>query len=150
MECDQMDTIDVKYYERFPSVLRNAFLSGIVCFSATLKQRYENLIVYRGVKYTKSKTFIDKNDFRSNIERKMRNPFVTAYEDKIESYSCSCYLNIDEMKMYAKFPRKNKAIAKGLIKQEDGPIDIDDDTSHVNLYLFENVDLSDRFEVVEI
>lgn len=52
--------------------------------------------------------------------------------------------------MYAKFPRKNKAIAKGLIKQEDGPIDIDDSTSHVNLYLFENVDLSDRFEVVEI
>lgn len=145
-----MDTIDVKYYERFPSVLQNALLSGKVCFTATLKQRYESLIVYRGVKYTKNKTFIDKNDFKSNIERKMENPFVTACEDKIESYSCSCYLNMDEMKMYAKFPRKNKAIAKGLIKQEDGPIDIDDSTSHVNLYLFENVDLSDRFEVVEI
>lgn len=50
-----MDTIDVKYYERFPSVLRNALLSGKVCFSATLKQRYENLIVYRGVKYTKTR-----------------------------------------------------------------------------------------------
>lgn len=72
-----------------------------------------------------------------------------AWEGRISSYSCSCFLNLEEMHMNAKFPRKNKAIAKGVIRKEFGPIDINNDTSHVDLYLYEDVDPSDEFEVVE-
>lgn len=51
--------------------------------------------------------------------------------------------------MLTKFPSRNKAIARGLIKQEFGPIDVSEKTSHVDLYLYNNIDPSDEFEVVE-
>ena len=53
------------------------------------------------------------------------------------------------MRTLAKFPRKNKAIAKGKIKKEFGPIDVNNKTSHIDLYLFEGIDPSDEFEVIE-
>ena len=73
-----------------------------------------------------------------------------ADDSKISSYSCSCFLNVDELHMQTKFPSKNKAIAKGIIKKEFGPIDVNEGTSHVDLYLFDNVDPSSGFEVVEV
>lgn len=53
------------------------------------------------------------------------------------------------MRVCAKFPRKNKAIAKGIIQKEYGPIDINNATSHVDWYLFDEIDPSEKFEVVE-
>lgn len=141
--------LEMEYYNRFPTVLKKALISGRVRFPASIQQEYNELLVYRGVSYSKNKTVIDKNDFLSNIERNMKNPMVPADYDNIDDYSCSCYMEIEKLRIYAKFPRRNKAIAKGVIKKEYGPIDINKDTSHVHLYLFEEVDPSDEFEVVE-
>lgn len=141
--------LNVDYYNRFPNVLKNALINEIVKFPDSLQDEYQELVVYRGVSYSKNKTVIDKSDFLSNIERNLRNPMVPADFDNISSYSCSCYLDIDAMRICAKFPRKNKAIAKGVIQKEFGPIDIDADTSHVDLYLFDGIDPSEKFEVIE-
>ena len=141
---------EIEYYNRFPGVLRKALANGTVKFPSSLQRSYQELIVYRGVGYSKNKTKIDKSDFLSNVERNMKNPMVPADYDNISSYSCSCYLKIEEMRICAKFPRKNRAIAKGKIKQEFGPIDMNRDTSHIDLYLYDKVDPSDEFEVVEI
>lgn len=141
--------MNLEYYNRFPITLKSALLSGRVKFPDSLQREYNDLCVYRGVKYTAEKTVIDRTDFLSNVERKKESPLVVADDSKISSYSCSCFLNIDEMRIQAKFPRKSKAIAKGVIKSEFGPIDINEDTSHVDLYLFDNVDPSSGFEVVE-
>lgn len=141
--------LDMGYYNRFPTVLKNALMDGKVEFPSSIQQEYADLTVYRGVSYSNNKTKIDRSDFISNIERKIKNPLVVADDEKISSYSCSCYLKIDEMRIRAKFPRKNKAIARGIIKKEFGPIDINNDTSHIDLYLFDGVDPSDGFEVVE-
>ena len=140
---------DIKYYNRFPTVLKNALINEVIKFPDSLQQEYADLVVYRGVSYSNSKTVIDKSDFLSNIERNMQNPMVPVDRENVLYYSCSCYLNIDAMRIYAKFPRKNKAIAMGTIKKEFGPINIDDDTSHVHLYLFDKIDPSKNFEVVE-
>lgn len=56
---------------------------------------------------------------------------------------------MDEMHQQTKFPNKNKAIAKGIIKCEYGPIVINELTSHVDWYLYNNVDPSKEFEVIE-
>ncbi len=142
-------SFDMEYYNRFPTVLKNALINGTVKFPDSLQCEYEDLVVYRGVSYSKNKTTIDKSDFLSNMERNLINPMVPVDSKNISSYSCSCYLNIDEMRMCAKFPRKNKAIAKGIIQKEFGPIDINHATSHVDWYLFDEIDPSEKFEVVE-
>ena len=141
--------LDMEYYNKFPKVLKNALIDGIVSFPNSIQQNYDELTVYRGVRYSKDKTIIDKTDFLSNVERNLRNPMVPADHEDISNYSCSCYLKLEEMRTLAKFPRKNKAIAKGKIKKEFGPIDVINKTSHIDLYLFEGIDPSDEFEVIE-
>lgn len=141
--------LNLEYYNRFPTTLKRALLSGRVMFPDSLQREYNDLYVYRAVKYTAEKTAIDKSDFLSYIELKKKNPLIVADDSKISSYSCSCFLNMDEMHLQTKFPSKKKAIAKGVIKNEFGPIDINEDTSHVDLYLYDNVDPSSEFEVVE-
>lgn len=86
-------------------------INGTVKFLSSLQRNYQELTVYRGVGYSKNKTKIDKSDFLSNVERNMKNPMVPADYDNISSYSCSCYLEIEKMRICAKFPRKNRAVA---------------------------------------
>lgn len=142
-------SLNMDYYNRFPTVLKNALINGVVSFPDSLQHEYTDLTVYRGVKYSNNKTIIDKSDFLSNVERNMKNPLVPVDLGEVSSYSCSCYLNIDSLRVCARFPRKNRAIAKGMIQKEFGPIDINSNTSHVDLYLFDKVDPSERFEVIE-
>ena len=136
---------NLEYYNRFPTILKDALVSGKVMFPNSLQREYEELCVFRGVKYTAQKTEIDKSDFLSYIELKKKSPMLVADDSKISSYSFSCFLNMDEMRHQTKFPSKNKAIAKGVIKKEFGPIDINEDTSHVDLFLYDNVDPSCEF-----
>lgn len=141
--------MDIDYFNRFPNVLKKALISGKVSFPETLQKEYEDLNVYRGVKYNSDKTFIDKSDFLSYMELE-KNPMIPIDENDISSYSCSVFLNIDELHMITKFPRKNKAVARGTVKPEYGPVDINELTSHVDLYLYDNADPSDQFEVIEV
>lgn len=142
-------SLDIEYYNRFPTILKDALINGRVCFPQSLQREYMETTVYRGVSYSANKQTINKNDFLSNIERNITNPLVPVDYDDISSYSCSCYLKIDAMRLYTKFPRKNRAIAKGIINKEFGPIDVNNSTSHIDLYLFEDVDPSAEFEVIE-
>ena len=83
------------------------------------------------------------------MELKKINPMIPADDSRITSYSCSLFMNIDELHQLTKFPNKNKAIAKGLIRSKFGPIDINEKTSHIDLFLYDNIDPSSEFEVVE-
>lgn len=141
--------LTLSYYNRFPTVLKNALISEKVRFPNSLQCEYEELCVFRGVKYTATKIAIDKSDFLSYMELKKTNPMIVADDSKITSYSCSLFMNMDELHLLTKFPTKNKAIAKGLIRDEFGPIDINEKTSHIDLFLYDNVDPSSEFEVVE-
>lgn len=106
-------------------------------------------IVYRGVRYNKNKREIVLADFESNIERKLKNPSVYADEDDIEYYGCSCYEKMEAIKKFANYPRKNYAIAKGIVKKSFGPICRNKSTTHINLFLFKDIDPSEYFKVVE-
>lgn len=139
----------MEYYDRFPTILREALTSGKVRFPDSLQYEYGELCVFRGVKYTGKKKTIDRSDFLSHVERKKMNPLFVADDSKIESYSCSVFMDIEELHQNTKFPNKNKAIAKGKIRSEFGPIYVKEWTSHIDLFLYENADPSDEFEVVE-
>ena len=141
--------LTLSYYNRFPTVLKDALISEKVRFPNSLQCEYEELCVFRGVRYPATKTAIDKTDFLSYMELKKINPMIPADDSRITSYSCSLFMNIDELHQLTKFPNKNKAIAKGLIRSKFGPIDINEKTSHIDLFLYDNIDPSSEFEVVE-
>ena len=139
----------LEYYKRFPIDLRTALIENIVTFPETLQQEYEERVVYRAIKYNSKKTCIDQSDFASYIEKRAENPMIPVDDSNISSYSCSCYMDLDKLHIFTKFPTKNKAVAKGSICDEIGPVVIDKKRSHVDWFLFEGVDPSDRFEVIE-
>lgn len=145
-----MDVNDTEYYKKFPAKLKEALLSGKVKFTDTTQSDYADKTVYRGVKYTEQKQTITIEDFLSKIELKEKRPMIVADENNISSYSCSCFEDMKEMEMQAKFPRKNCAIAKGIISKNYGPIDVNKKTTHVDFYLYDNVDPSKEFEVIKV
>lgn len=139
--------IDLEYYNRFPTILKNALVGEKVSFHDNMKQEYSELVVYRAVRYNTTKQHIDKTDFLSNIERKQTNPTVVADENDIEDYGCSCFQSLEKMTKLTVYPTKNKAIAKGKIKKQFGPINIAEESTHVNLFLYNKIDPSNEFEV---
>lgn len=130
----------------FPATLKEALASGRVELPGNLLYEYEDISVYRGVKYTKNKTEIDETDFYSHVERSL--PGVDI--DDINNYSCSIFEDLEELRMWTKFPNRRKAIAKGIIRQQYGPRDEADKKTHINLFLYDNTDIYKEFEVYEI
>lgn len=146
---ENMNEMDIKFYEKFPPALKNALINKGLDFPDNLEKEYNDVIVYRGVRYNKNKREIVLADFESNIERKLKNPSVYADEDDIEYYGCSCYEKMESIKKFANYPRKNYAIAKGIVKKSFGPICRNKSTTHINLFLFKDIDPSEYFKVVE-
>lgn len=145
----KMNNMSAEYYKKFPKILQNSLIKKQVQFPEDLITEYDDMEVYRGIKYNNNKKDITLEDFSSHIERAMKNPSIAVDKNKIEYYACSCFQNFDYLKKYGNFPRKNYAIAKGILKMEYGPITQNKNTSHINLFLFKNVDPSKNFKVVE-
>ncbi len=144
------DMEEKEYFSKFPMILRDALLNGKVKFPNELKKEYCDIKSYRIVTLKDDKGEINKSDFLSHMERKMKEPYIPLRIDdnNIEYYACSFFKTIDALKDRFKYPRKNKAIAKGTLKQEFGPI-WENNEEHINLFLFEGCDPSESFEVCE-
>jgi len=134
------------YYLRFPSVLRNALKEGKVGFPKDLETEYGSEEVYRGVKYTENKKKITQEDFKSQMEKGL--PGFS--ETDIKSYSCSCFRDLEELHMAVHFPKKGRAVAKGIMRSEHGPRVREKGTTHIHWYLYDEIDPSDEFEVIEV
>lgn len=135
---------------KFPTVLRTALRSNKVSFPDTLQCNYEKRCVFRAVKYTQDKTEIDASDFLSYVESNKKCPMIPVVDDNdISSYGCSCFMNLEMFHYRTKFPTKKKAIAKGMINDSFGPIIVDEKTSHIDLFLYDGIDPSGEFEVIE-
>lgn len=133
-----------EYYLKFPSVLRKALQSKTVTLPEKLKYEYEPLRVFRGIRYKEGKKeIIDKSDFLSQAERNLPN---TDFTD-IGSYSCSCFEDVEELILSYSLPRKNKAIAKGIMTCTLGARLDDPDRTHRHWFLYDEADPSDDFEV---
>lgn len=130
-------------FDRFPRVLREALESGKIEFPKNTQWKYEDRKAYRGVRITDKKTTIDKTDFKSQVESDEMD------SEDLSEYSCSCFENMQDLKIAFHLPRKNKGIAEGFVKKECGPIVLSDKDSHINWFLFENADPSKEFQIIE-
>lgn len=134
------------YFMRFPSVLKKALQSERIIFPECIMIKYEPLIAYRGIRIIPdSKITVTKEDFKSQVERNLPG---TNFDD-IGNYSCSCFMDMAELKAAFKLPRKNKGIAVGLIRDNYGPYILEDDSSHIHWFLYDGVDPSSDFKVIK-
>lgn len=136
--------MDNAYFMKFPSVLRKALQSNKVRLPQTLQKEYEPLRVFRGIRYKLGeKECVEKADFLSQAERNLPG---TDFDD-LGSYSCSCFEDVKELELSFKLPRKNKGIAEGIMKCENGARLDDNEGTHKHWFLYDEVDPSCDFRV---
>ena len=128
-------------------------MDSLITLPETLVTEYERFLVYRGVKINTKKTAIDKTDFESQIERKLRR-MPTVPLSEIEGardwgkYSCSCFTEPDELNLALRLPAKGKRVAAGLVDEETGAYILNDGSTHVHWFIYDNKDPSQEFELV--
>ena len=132
---------------KFRMVLQTALDTGIVKIPDEAMWDYEDLKnVYRAVKITEEKKDITIEDFIPQAEVPSianRNGFDS---NDIGNYGTSFNTDIEMLSIILHMPRRNKRIAKGILKTEYGPITIDD--THIMCFLFEDAHLENEFEVI--
>ena len=134
------------YYLRFPSVLRKALQNGEVAFDSNVEIEYMPFTVFRGITREKGESLeICRSDFLSYAEL---NKKPRGMEYNIGWYSCSCFKESKELEAALKLPRYNKKIISGFIKSEYGPQKTNNDTGHVDWWLYENTEVEKDFKVM--
>ena len=102
-------SFDMEYYNRFPTVLKNALINGTVKFPDSLQYEYEDLVVYRGVSYSKNKTTIDKQfEYNTYIR-----DFFEDNKNKSLEHAIKCWKYKKSLKGHNKYEREDlKALYK--------------------------------------
>lgn len=141
--------MDQSFFLKFPCVLKKVLQDETVVFPEDCKIDFEDFIAYRAISRNNDDCNIKKEDFLSQMELFLKGKKIRPYpkKDNINSYSCSLYTDKEKLKIILHLPRKSKKIIKGYVNDIDGIITVDDN-AHVNWWLYENSDPSDRFEVI--
>lgn len=126
--------------------MRKRLLSGELELPDTAKFSYEPIQAYRVVEREKEDyREIDRDDFRSYYELKKTPKKPRGVRDITKNpnyYGVSLFLDRKSVEQQMKFPRPNKKMAVGYIKQEGGPQETNTKTKHVCWWLFEDADVT--------
>lgn len=127
-------------------MLKKVLDDEIYSFPKETLFKYEPKLVYRVINRSPDvgdeDISITREDFKSYIELGKKYRGKTT----ISHYSCSFFTKKDELETILKLPRPNKRIIKGYIKDIHGPIYLNN-RSHVDLWLYKDVNLSSEFEL---
>ena len=141
-----------EYYLRFPSVFKKALKEGIIEMPQELEIEYAAIKAYRGVRFIKfKKEKLEKQDFLAQIDLKVAGDrrYQQCSDADIDNYGTSVFDDIEELHAAYFLPRKNKGIAEGLVKMENGPICRSDEESHILWFLYEGATPQKDFKVIE-
>lgn len=143
------------FYMKFPSVLRDALLSGKISLPDNLEVEFNSFTAYRGIFRNDNIPFIplERKDFDSQAEKALRTGNARKNRrravDDIGLYSCSVYTDISDIQVALKIPQYDRCIAKGTVSGKNGCIRRSFDTSHVDWWLYEKTsDFWNDFELV--
>lgn len=133
--------------KRFREVLQRCLDEGKVQLPSNVIWDYEELHdVYRGVKITTTKNAITQEDFDAQAEIPQVSSRSGFNQNDISNYGCSFFDNLDMINLALHMPRKNKRVAKGILKKENGPIL--KEGSHIMCFLYEGAHIENDFEVI--
>lgn len=138
-----------EYYKHFPDYLKSKLLDGTVKLPTHTLFKYSQILAYRCIsRQINDNTPFNIYDMRSYYEEGKRPRGRIIDDNDPFLYSVSLFKNLNELKNILKFPRPQKKIAKGYIYQEGGPQYSDSYNSHINWWLFKNVNF-DSFIIME-
>lgn len=140
-------------FDKFPNVLRDALNSGKVSFPQDIQWEYEDMVAYRAVDIGDDKQNIIQSDFESRVEKDIREGRFKSLPNKITMYGCSCFFTekklLEKIKdLQTQIDKGKRKIAKGTLKFRNGPILANNDTKHIDWFLFRNVDVVGDFNFV--
>lgn len=148
-----------KLSSKFPSVLREALEKGIVSFPDDVLEHYDSFKAYRVIRRKKSEPILPlKNeDFYSQMEKYKNNSSIRNVgnnskkidETNIGNYSCSFFTSGDRLNEAMSLPRRNTRVIYGRIKQEYGFVRKNKETSHVDLWIFDGLQIN-KFDFEEV
>lgn len=125
-----------EFYSKFPSVLKTFLVDNNMKFSEKTEFQYEDFVAYRGIiRENGDFSSVNDNDFLSYAELGKKPRGVDT--NSLGYYSCSLFLNAEQVEEALKLPKPNKMIIRGIVKCEDGPQETNSNTSHVHWWLFE-------------
>lgn len=130
-----------EYYLKFPSVFKEKLRSGEIQFPPDTKVQYESRIAYRGIEREEAdNTPVNRSDLRSYAELgKKRAPRGGRYDANSPNYyGCSLFLNRAMVENRMKLPRAGWKLANICVKEEGGPIQLNEDTQHLCWWLYES------------
>lgn len=131
-----MTAEEEQIYLKFPSVLKSFLSAHSISFSEQTLFTYSPFQAYRGViREATDKTPINKGDFLSYAELGKKPRGVNVND--IGYYSCSLFLNTQQLAEALKLPRPNKKIITGIVKCENGPQETNVRTQHVHWWLYD-------------
>lgn len=127
------------FINKFPSPLKEKLLSNEIEFPPETLYEYSKFPAFRGIVRNIDDTKpLCRDDMRSYAESGKKPRGVN--ENSASYYSVSLFLNKTMLEQALKFPRPHKKIAEVIVFQEGGPQSINTSTSHVDWWLYENVD----------
>lgn len=141
--------LDEEQCMKFPVVMRDKLKNGEIELPDSTQFQYDKIYAYRAVTREKNDTsIVTRDDFRSYYELGKKARGIQNPEKDPHYYGVSSFLDrrIAEQKM--KFPRPNKKLAVGYIREEGGPQETNIGSQHVCWWLYEHADVSD-FTLVE-
>lgn len=140
---------DIELYNCFPAVLKSKLQNGEVKFPDGTLFQYDKFYAYRGIiREAQDCTPVNKDDMKSYFDMGITPRGVASDPSNPSLYSVSLFRNFEDLKNIFKFPRPRKKVALGCVYAEGGPQKSSDSSSHVDWWLFENVDFS-SFEILE-
>ncbi len=138
----------LELYNKFPAVLRDKLNAKEFDFPEGTQFIYESFQAYRLISREEDDdTPLNRNDMRSYHDLG-RVPRGGTKSHPACIYSVSLFREYDDIVNALKLPRPRKKFAQGFVFAEGGPQCCSETTSHVDWWLYEDVDLS-NFKIRE-
>ena len=139
----------LQIYNKFPAVLRSKLIDKEIALPSGTQFAYEKFLAFRAIeRKTDDNTPVNKKDMLSHYEL-AKNPRGRKLDEKNpSSYAASLFKDYADIAMCFKFPNPKKKLAHGYVYAEGGPQCGRATDSHIDWWLYEDVDFCD-FRIME-
>ena len=133
----------LQIYSKFPVAFRNKLINQEIVFPDNTEFSYNKFLAFRGIcREVDDVTPLNRGDMRSYFEEGKVPRGAGGNVSNPSLYSVSLFREFIDFKNAMKFPRPRKKVAQGYVCCEGGPQLSSETSSHVDWWLYEDVDFS--------
>lgn len=121
---------------RFREPLQSKYAAGLIVLPLNTCYKYEPIGAYRRVDRAEGEDApITVNDFKSYAEMGVR-PRRGVSENSATYFGCSFFTSCVELSNRLKLPKPGKKIISVVLRQENGPISINEESTHLDFWAY--------------